>query len=147
VRGESLRRAATLVLLAAWLAGCASGSSAPLPPGARAVWAFEVETFLGRRFAGYGSTPELCRARRDVELGMERSTAPERAPFHRTAVLSRCYAATLTAGGYSWAVEAEQSWGAVMPTAALCDAMRETLVPSVPAGRLGPCAPVTLAYR
>jgi hypothetical protein len=147
VRGESLTRARLALALAAWLGGCATSPSAPLPPGARAVYAFDVETFLGRRFSGYGTTLESCRARRDVELALEASTAPERAPFHRTSVVSRCYAATLTAGGYGWAVEADQAWGAVMPTAALCDAMRDTLLPSVRADRLGPCAPVTLAPR
>jgi hypothetical protein len=147
VRGKSLVRARRVLLLVAWLGGCATGPSAPLPPGARAVYAFEVETYLGRRFSGYGVTPESCRARRDVELAMQTSTAPERAPFYRTSVMSRCHAATLTPGGYAWGVEAEQAWGAVMPSAALCDAMRDTLRPSVPADRLGPCMPVTLAPR
>lgn len=147
MRGKSLARAGLVLALLASPGGCATGPSAPLPPGVRAVYAFDVETFLGRRFAGYGTTSQSCRARRDVELAMETSTAPERAPFYRTSVISRCYAATLTPGGYGWAVEAEQAWGAVMPTAALCDAMRETLAPHVRADRLGPCTPVTLAPR
>jgi hypothetical protein len=53
----------------------------------------------------------------------------------------------VAAGGYAWAVEAEDAWGVVMPTAALCDAMRETLAPSVPPSRLTPCQPVTLTPR
>lgn len=111
------------------------------------MYAFDVETYLGRRFAGYGTTLESCHARRDVEIGHQTSRAPERFPFYRTTVLGTCYPAALEEGGYGWAVEAEGAWGAVMPTAALCDAMRETLAPSVPATRLGPCMPVTLTPR
>ena len=129
-----------------WLAGCA-GARWPLPPGSRAVYAFDVETYLGRRFSGYGTTLESCRARRDTEIAHQTSRAPERFPFYRTTVLGGCYPAALEEGGYGWAVEAEDAWGAVMPTAALCDAMRETLAPSVPANRLAPCVPVTLTPR
>lgn len=125
------------------LGGCAS-TPAPLPPGARGVYAFDVETYLGRRFSGYGTTEEACRARRDAELALQTSKAPARFPFYRTTVVSRCYPAALKAGGYAWAVEAQGTWGAIMPSAALCDAMRETLVR---AGSLTPCAPVTLTPR
>lgn len=135
------------MLLAACLGGCAMAPRGPLPPGARAVYAFDVQTYLGRRFSGYGATLELCRARRDVEIFQQTSRAPERFPFYRTTVLGQCYPAALAEGGYGWAVEAEGAWGMVMSTASLCDAMRETLAPSVPAGRLGPCAPVTLTAR
>jgi len=135
-----------VLLLAVWLAGC-TGARWPLPPGARAVYAFDVQTYLGRRFSGYATTLEGCRARRDIEIGHQTSRAPDRFPFYRTTVLGGCYPAALEEGGYGWAVEAEGAWGAVMPTASLCDAMRETLAPSVPAHRLGPCVPVTLTAR
>ena len=114
------------------------------------MYAFEVQTYLGFRYAGYGTTLETCRERRGAELVHETSTQatnPERFPFYRTTVLSRCAPATLAEGGYGWAVEADGAWGAVMPSAALCDAMRETLAPSVPADRLGPCRPVTLTRQ
>jgi len=147
LRGEPLTaRTSAVLLLAAWLGGCATPARS-LPPGARAVYAFDVETYLGRRFSGYGTTEETCRARRDVEIAHQTTSAPARFPFYRTTVLTRCYPAALAEGGYSWAVEADGAWGAVMPTGALCDAMRETLAPSVPASGLGPCAPVTLTPR
>lgn len=85
--------------------------------------------------------------RRDVERALETSKAPERSPFQRTEVISRCRAAALAEGGYAWAVEAAAGWGAVMPSAALCDAMRESLAAMEPAARLGPCRPVTLTRR
>jgi len=136
-------------MLAAALAGC-SALPRPLPPGARAVWAFDVETYLGRRYSGYGTTPVACRARRDVEIAYQTSTRasnPERFPFYRTTVLSMCYPAALADGGYGWAVEAEDSWGAVMPSEGLCEGMRETLAPGVPPSALTPCRAVTLTPR
>jgi hypothetical protein len=135
------RAGATLIV--AWLAGCAS-TSTPLPPGARGVYAFDVATYLGRRYSGYGTTEQACRERRATELALEKSQAPERFPFFRTTVLTRCYPAALQAGGYAWAVEADDTWGAIMPSAALCDAMRDTLVG---ARRVTVCAPVTLTPR
>jgi len=131
-------------VLGAWLGGCAL---APLPAGARAVHAFQVETYLGNRFSGYGSTREACDARRAAERALERSTAPERGPFQRTTVVSSCRAAGLAEGGYTWAVEAAEGWGVVMPSGALCDAMRESLAALEPAARLGSCRPVTLTPR
>ena len=111
------------------------------------MYAFDVETYLGRRFSGYGTTLQQCRERRAAELAHQGSTPavnPERFPFYRTLVLNDCYPAALAEGGWSWAVEADGAWGAVMSSAALCDGMRETLAPAVPASRLGPCRPVTL---
>ena len=134
-------------LVAVWLSGCAEAVLAPLPPGARAVYAFDVETYLGRRYAGYGTTPEGCSGLRQVELAMQTSTAPQRFPFYRTTVLSFCYPAALAEDGYAWAVEADGTWGMVMPSGGLCDAMRETLAPSVEPGRLAACRPVTLTPR
>jgi hypothetical protein len=111
------------------------------------VYAFDVATYLGRRYFVYATTEAACRERRAAERAAETSTAPERQPFTRTRVLTDCYAAAVAAGGYAWAVEAEDAWGVVMPTAALCDAMRETVAPSVPPSRLTPCRPVTLTRR
>jgi hypothetical protein len=142
-------RAAAALLLSVSLAGCTQ-ALAPLMPGARAVWAFDVETYLGRRFAGYGTTLGDCSARRQAELGYERATRdtnPERFPFYKTTVLSQCYPASLIEGGSSWGVEAQQTWGAVMSSAGLCDAMRDTFAASVPPGALTPCVPVTLTPR
>lgn len=62
-------------------------------------------------------------------------------------MISGCYAAALAEGGYAWAVEAAEGWGAVMPSGALCDAMRESLAALERAARLGPCRPVTLTRR
>ena len=56
------------------------------------MYAFDVETYLGRRFSGYGTTEEICRARRDVEIAHQTTTAPARFPFYRTTVLTRCAA-------------------------------------------------------
>ena len=144
-----MARAATALLLAAALAGC-TRTLTPLMPGARAVWAFDVETYLGRRFSGYGTTLGECATRRQAELGYQRATRetnPERFPFYNTSVLSRCYPAALTEGGYSWGVEAHRTWGAVMPSAGLCDAMRDSFAAAVPPEALTPCVPVTLAPR
>lgn len=150
MRGARLvPRAAAVLLLAALLAGCAP-TLAPLNPDARAVWAFDVETYLGRRFSGYGTTLADCASRRQTELALQqatRDTNPERFPFYRTTVLSRCYPAALTDGGYAWGVEAGQVWGAVMPSAGLCDAMRDSFAASVPPEALTPCVPVTLTPR
>ena len=134
-------------LVAVWLVGCAEAVLAPLAPGAHAVYAFDVETYLGRRYAGYASTLEGCSGLRQVELANQTSTAPHRFPFYRTTVLSICYPAALAEDGYAWAVEVDGTWGAVMPSAGLCDAMRETLVPSVAPQRLAACRPVTLTRR
>ena len=139
-----------MLLLAAALAGCAGLPRTPLPPGARAVYAFDVETFLGRRFSGYGKTLQACRARRDAEIAHQtstRATAPERFPFYNTTVLNDCYPAALADGGYGWGVEAEDAWGAVMPSAGLCEGMRDTLAPGLPPSALTPCLPVTLTPR
>jgi hypothetical protein len=114
------------------------------------VYAFDVQTQLGRRYSGYGTTLETCYTRREAELAYQtatQSSAPERFPFYRTSVLNDCYPAALASGGYSWGVEADDAWGAVMPSGALCDSMRATLVARAPAGRLGPCRPVTLTPR
>jgi hypothetical protein len=138
-----------LLLLALWLGGC-TRALLPVPPGARAVWAFEVETYLGRVFSEYATTLLECRARRRVEIAYQTATResnPERFPFYRTTVLNECYPATLQDGGYGWGVEAQGTWGAVMPSAGLCDGMRDTLVPSVPRGALTECVPVTLTPR
>ena len=136
-----------MLLLAVSLAGC---SLLPLPDGARAIWAFDVETYLGRRYAGYGVTLEACSRWREHELSYRDATPasnPERFPFYRTTVVSRCYAAALAQDGYAWAVEAEGTWGAVMPSEGLCEAMRETLAPGRPPGALTPCVRVTLTRR
>jgi hypothetical protein len=62
-------------------------------------------------------------------------------------VISGCYAAALAEGGYAWAVESDAGWGVVLPTGALCDAMRESLVALEAGARLGPCRAVTLTHR
>ena len=114
------------------------------------MYAFDVQTYLGRRYSGYGATLEACRARREAELAFQtatQSSAPERFPFYRTSVLNECYPAALASGGYSWAVEADDAWGAVMPSRGLCDSMRATLAPGAPARSLAPCRPVTLTPR
>ena len=135
------------MLLAAWLAGCALTPPAPLPEGAREVWAFDVETYLGNRFAFYGRDPDACRSRREAERALERSPRPERGPFQRAVVISRCYAAALTEGGYAWGVETDGGWGAVLPTGAFCDAMRESLTALEAAAHVGLCRAVALTPR
>jgi hypothetical protein len=137
-----------MLLLAVSLSAC--GALRPVPEGARAIWAFDVETYLGRRYAGYGLTLEACSRWRQHEISYQDATQasnPERFPFYRTIVLSRCYAAALADGGYGWAVEAEGTWGAVMPSEGLCEAMRETLAPGRPPEALTACVPVTLTPR
>ena len=137
-----------MLLLVVSLPGC--GALRPVPEGARAVWAFDVETYLGRRYSGYGVTLEACSRLRQLEISYQSATPasnPERFPFYRTTVLGRCYAAALADSGYGWAVEAEATWGVVMPSEGLCEAMRETLAPGRPAEALTHCVPVTLTSR
>jgi hypothetical protein len=134
------------VLLLLGLAGLGGCTPRPLPLDARGVHAFEVETYLGRRYSIYATTAAGCRARRDAEQAAEASRAPERLPFHGTSVTSRCGAAALRPGGYAWATEADGAWGAVMPTAGLCEAMQAVMARSG-AASITACAAVTLTPR
>ena len=137
---------ALLALLIVALASVSGCTPRPLTPGERGVHAFDVDTYLGRTYSIYAATPEACRARRAAEQAAEKSRAPERAPFHGTSVTSFCRAAALKPGGYTWATEADGGWGAVMPTAALCDAMREVIARGG-ASTVTACAPATLTRR
>jgi hypothetical protein len=111
------------------------------------VFAFDVETYLGRRFTNYARTEAACRLRHTAERASERSTVVEPRPFLRTTVLSGCYPASLQDGGYTWAVEADDVGGTVISSAQLCEAMRDVYVQTLSSRRITACFPATLTRR
>ena len=118
------------------LGACASPPR--LTPDARGVYAFDLVTQLGRRFAIWAATEAACR-----EL---LATPPrEGFPLTRVTIMTECYQAALRPGGPGWGVEVNGERGAVIDRPALCDELREYLAARFPGSTVTACAPASLA--